>query len=227
MTTRHDTRSLGAYVLSALDQQEMRAMERHLASCAPCRAEVAQLQMAHAALGGLPPEAWLDGPPEGGDLLLQRTLRTIRRERNVQTRNRRIITTVAAAAAAVVLAGGGLAAGRFTAPTTNAEGPPAGAHTVSATDPATGAAMSVSVEPAAGWVRLNADVKGIPQGEKCRIYVVSRKGNREEAGSWLVSSAAEQKGTQLAGTALIAPNDVARVVVENFDGKQYVGVNVS
>ncbi|MFD2418953.1 anti-sigma factor family protein [Amycolatopsis pigmentata] len=225
MTTRHDTRSLGAYVLSALDQQEMRAMERHLASCAPCRAEVAQLQSAHAALGGLPPEAWLDGPPEGGDLLLQRTLRTIRRERNVQTRNRRIITTMAAAAAAVVLAGGGIAAGRFTAPTTNAAGPEP--HTISATNPATGAAMSVSVQPAAGWVRLSADVKGIPQGEKCRIYVVSRKGNREEAGSWLVSSAAEQKGTHLDGTALVAPGDVARVEVENFDGKQYVGVNVS
>lgn len=227
MTTRHDTRSLGAYVLSALDQQEMRAMERHLASCAPCRAEVAQLQVAHAALGGLPPEAWLDGPPEGGDLLLQRTLRTIRRETNVQTRNRRLITTVAAAAAAVVLAGGGLAAGRFTAPSTTAAGPPTGVHTASATDPATGATMSVSVQPAAGWVRLSADVKGIPQGEKCRIYVVSRKGNREEAGSWLVSSAAEQKGTQLDGTALVAPGDVSRVEVENFDGKQYVGVNVS
>ncbi|HKS47627.1 MAG TPA: zf-HC2 domain-containing protein, partial [Amycolatopsis sp.] len=89
MTTRHDTRSLGAYVLSALDQQEMLAMERHLASCAQCRAEVAQLRAAHSALGGLPQEAWLDGPPEGGDLLLQRTLRSIRQERQARTRNRR------------------------------------------------------------------------------------------------------------------------------------------
>ncbi|HKS44089.1 MAG TPA: anti-sigma factor, partial [Amycolatopsis sp.] len=122
------------------------------------------------------------------------------------------------------LAAGGAAVGRVTAGT-NALSP--GTKTMSYTDSATGASMKVSVQPAAGWVRLSADVKGIPKGEKCRMFVVSREGAREEAGSWLVSESGETSGTTLDGSALIAPDDVAQVEVENFDGKHYVGVDLS
>ncbi|KAA9153347.1 anti-sigma factor [Amycolatopsis acidicola] len=227
MTAPHDSASLGAYVLGALDRQEMRAMEQHLASCRRCQAELAELRMTRAALDELPPEAMLDGPPEGGDLVLQRTLRQIRQETQDRATRRRTVLGVAAAAVAIAFVGGGVIVGRTTAPeNVVAEQAPAGTRTASATDASTGAKMTVSVQPAAGWVRLDASVAGIPKGEKCRIFVVARDGSREEAGSWLVSEAGERDGTKLEGAALVAPAEVQAVEVENFAGKKFVSVNV-
>jgi Putative zinc-finger len=220
MTVRHDSRSLGGYVLGALDQQEMLAMDRHLASCPQCRAELADLRGMHSALGGVPPEAWLDGPPDGGDLLWQRTVRQIRQERGGRARKRRIAFGVAAAAVAVAFTGGGVQLGRTL--DTSSLALPAGTRTAEAVDTGTGAHMTVQVQPASGWVRLKATVEGIPAGEKCRLFVVSRNGSREEAGGWLVSPDGTKEGTSLDGAALVAPADVAAVEVENFDGKKYV-----
>ncbi|HVW43780.1 MAG TPA: zf-HC2 domain-containing protein [Amycolatopsis sp.] len=216
--------SLGAYVLGALDRQEMRAMEQHLASCRRCQAELAELRMARAALDDLPPEALMDGPPEGGDLVLQRALRQMRAETAARSRRRRAIAAVAAAAVAVVLAGGGVLLGRGTAPEVVAQAP--AGTTTQATDARTGASMTVTVQPAAGWVRLDATVSGIPAGEKCRLYVVGKDGSREEAGSWLVSATGQREGTHLNGAALVAPADVAAVEVETFEGTKYVSVGV-
>ncbi|ONI89250.1 anti-sigma factor [Saccharothrix sp. ALI-22-I] len=223
---------LGAYVLGVLDEREVRAVEDHLASCARCRAELAELRVMEDAMGDVPAEALLDGPPEGGDLLLQRTLRQVRSERAGQVRRRQVgIGLVAAAVVAVVL-GGGFAVGRGTAPdvsavqTSTPPAPPAGTMLGSATDPETGARMTVQVKPAAGWVRVNASVAGIAQNEKCKLFVVAKDGSRQEAGSWLVSATGEQDGTNLDGSALIAPGDVAAIEVRNFEGEQIVTVPV-
>ncbi|MFD9048100.1 zf-HC2 domain-containing protein, partial [Streptomyces zaomyceticus] len=72
---------LGPYVLGVLDDADARRVEAHTAGCEPCREEVDALREMEAALGEVPPEAFVDGPPEGGDLLLQRTLRQMRAER--------------------------------------------------------------------------------------------------------------------------------------------------
>ena len=111
-------------------------------------------------------------------------------------------------------------------PTSTAATPPAGTKVATFADPNTGARMTVQVKPAAGWVRVNAGIGGIPQNEKCRLFVVAKDGHREEIGSWLVSKAGEADGTNLDGSALIAPDDVAAVEVENFDGKKFVSVKV-
>lgn len=223
MSGEHD--SLGAYVLAALDRRETSAMEQHLATCRRCQVELTELRMTRAALAGLPPEALLAGPPEGGDLLLQRTLRQVRRESGLRVRRRRTAVATAAVVVAAAFAGGGVVLGRTTAPAGVTQAEP-GARTASADDPATGAKLTVSVRPAAGWVRLDASVAGIPQGQKCRLYVVARDGTREEAGSWLVSDTGEREGTKLDGAAVVAPGDVARVEVENFAGQRYVGVDL-
>jgi hypothetical protein len=86
--------------------------------------------------------------------------------------------------------------------------------------------MTVKVVPAAGWVRTNMSINGIPEGEKCRIFVVAKDGSRQEAGSWVVSKKGAAEGTNLDGSALVAPNDVKSVVVENFAGKKFVEVPV-
>ncbi|MFJ6675425.1 anti-sigma factor family protein [Actinosynnema sp. NPDC091369] len=233
MTTNHEPQLLGAYVLGVLDEREARAVEEHLASCPRCRAESTELRAMEEAMGEVPSEVVLDGPPEGGDLLLQRTLRQVRSERGGQVRRRRVGVGLVAAAVAAVVLGGGFAVGRGTAPdvtvvqpSTAPPAPPAGTRLGSATDPVTGARMTVQVRPAAGWVRVNASVAGVAQDERCRLFVVARDGSRQEAGSWLVSAVGERDGTNLDGSALVAPEDVVAVEVRTFDDERIVTVPV-
>ncbi|MBB5959274.1 anti-sigma-K factor RskA [Saccharothrix tamanrassetensis] len=230
MTTNHDPQLLGAYVLGVLEEQEVRAVEEHLVACPQCRTELAGLRAVEDAMGDVPPEMLLDGPPEGGDLVLQRTLRRVRAERGGQVRRRRVGLGLVAAAVVAVVLGGGFAVGRSTAPTDVGAvvTPTVDPRTVVATgvDPETGARMTVQIRPAAGWVRVNAAVAGIAKNEKCKLVVVAKDGTRQEAGSWLVSALGEKEGTNLDGSALVAPEDVAAVEIRDFDGDHIVTVRV-
>lgn len=233
---QHDSELLGAYVLGTLDEQEVRAVDEHVESCPRCGDELDGLREMQAALGEVPPEAFLDGPPEGGDLLLQRTLRQARSERTGVERRRRVVLSAVAAVAAAAVLGGGVLIGRSFGGGTTPEAvpappsasvpaaPPAGTEVGSATSAATGTRMTVRVTPAADWVRVNASVKGIPAGERCRLIVVAKDGTREVAGSWLVAD--EAKGANLDGSAAVQVDDVAKVVVENDRGKEYVAVEL-
>jgi hypothetical protein len=58
------------------------------------------------------------------------------------------------------------------------------------------------------------------------LWVVSKDGNRQLAGSWLVSERAAHEGTTLDGSALVTPSQVAAVEVDNFDGNKFVSVSV-
>ena len=228
--SEHENELLGAYVLGVLDDGERDTVRGHLDGCERCRREVGELREMEAALGELPTEALLDGPPEGGDLLLQRTLQRVRGERSRDDRRRRTVWTAAAAAAAVVALGGGTLLGRGTAPdpppVAQATTQPAGTRTATVTDASTGATMTASVIPAAGWVRVHAEVSGVAAGEQCRLYVLARDGSRREAGSWLISERAASVGGTVDGSALVAPADVAGVQVETFAGRPLVTVPV-
>ena len=105
--------------------------------------------------------------------------------------------------------------------------PIAGTRTATATDAATGARVSAQVVPAAGWVRVAATVTGIPAGQRCRLVVVGSAGERQIAGSWLVSARGAAEGTALNGSALVDPAQVSAVLVENFDGRPFVSAPVT
>jgi hypothetical protein len=188
------------------------------------------------SLGEVPPEAFLDGPPEGGDLLLQRTLRAVRDDKARSGRQRLGLIAAGVVALATVAAGAGVLVGRGTesappqvlppAPTATAPAPPVGVRTVSATDTATGASINATVTPAAGWVRVHADVSGIKAGRRCQLIVLSRNGTQVVAGSWLVSPKGEAEGTKLDGSALVAASEVAAVEVVTFDNEKLVSAPV-
>jgi hypothetical protein len=234
----HETELLGAYVLGVLDGDQWSDVQAHLAGCAVCRREVGELREVEAALGEIPPEAFLDGPPPDGDLLLQRTLRQVRGERSRQDRRRYLL--VAAAAVLVIAAafGGAALIGRTTAPATPSAATPAaaastasapavpGTRAATATDAGTGATMTVAVVPAAGWVRVHATISGVAAGEQCRLFVVAADGAREPAGSWLVGDSGATAGTTLDSAALMAPVDVVAVQAETFAGEILVVVPV-
>jgi hypothetical protein len=232
----HDHAQLGAYTLGVLDPDEVRAVERHLSTCADCRHELADLEAMRDLLGEVPPEAFLDGPPEGGDLLLQRTLRQMRADRASGGRMRVLLVAAGVVAFAVVTMGVGVLVGRQTAPTVGAQPPPpsatstagpvpSGVRTFTGKDPSTGATMTVSLTPAAGWVKVHAKVGGVPAGTQCVLQVVPVKGSPMTAGSWLVSAKGATDGTTLDGSALVAPDAVAAVQVVTVQGEKLISVS--
>jgi hypothetical protein len=233
--TSHDHIQLGAYALGFLDPDEARAVDVHLVDCVACRAELARLVVTRDALREVPPEFFLDGAPEGADLLLQRTIRTMRVARSGPLTGRPGRSRWQSAAAVVILACGlsiGAVIGRQTAPTGPANGTPAptvpasvdtsSGQTLTGVNPATAASMTVVVKPAVGWVRLHADVRGVAAGTPCQLIVHSRDGTSTVAGSWLVSVTGERQGTVLDGSALVAPAEVASVSVRTIDGRPIV-----
>lgn len=232
MSNPHDHSSLGAYALGVLTPREATEVEAHLRGCPEGRREVADLVHLRTALDTVPPEAFIDGPPPGGDLLLQRTLRRVRTEEGQQPAARASVgrpsmgRRLAAVAAAVVIAGGAFAGGTMFSGGPEVPDPTVGVA-AEATDKNSGAKMNVRVEPLAGWVKVHAKVSGIKQGEQCRLIVTTKSNKQESAGSWLVTEKGEDQGTSLDGPALVDPKDVQSVDVVTFDGRKLVSVPVT
>jgi anti-sigma factor RsiW len=219
----HDHSSLGAYALGVLTPHEATEVEAHLRACQDGQREVSDLVSLRHALDTVPPEAFIDGPPPGGDLLLQRTLRRVRAEEQQAPAKPSGARRLAAVAAAVVIAGGALFGG--IAIGSSGSGPAGVAFT--AQDTATNAKLDVKVEKLAGWVKVHANASGIKAGEPCQLVVTAKDGTQRLAGSWLVSSKGESEGTELDGAALIAPQDVKSVDVITMDNRKLVSVPVS
>lgn len=230
----HDDAELAAYVLGALEPAEAERFEAHLASCAECAREVREFSELRDQLDEVPPEAFLDGPPEGGDLLLQRTLRSIRAEDPPQARPRLLKLTGAAAVLVVVALGAGVLVGRGTAPVTTAlPAPPTatteptapGTRTLTNTDSRTGVSLVANITPLSGWVNLHVSLKGVKDGEKCQLVVVPKQGAPVIAGSWVVTAKGEASGIGVYGAALVAPDDIASVDIVTLDGRKLVSAS--
>lgn len=232
MTTQEHSHEglLGAYALGLLDADERARLEEQIEVCEVCQVELADLRALEAELGEVPAEYFLEGPPEDGELLLQRTLRQVRQEHSAGQRRRIFLAGAVAAALASVLVGGGFFAGKTqnnsdALASRSARLPEEGAVTASAADAATKATMVVRLAPASGWVRVNAAVKGLQPGEKCRLIVLSESGEEEIAGSWVVAKpkqGASEGGQELVGFAAVPLGQVKSVTVENDQGKRYV-----
>jgi anti-sigma-K factor RskA len=229
----HDHARLGAYVLGGLDAAEARGFEAHLASCAECRHEVEDLSPVRDALEEIPPEAFLEGRPEGRDLVLRRALRRVRDE--AASRRSRLPAMTGVAALIVVALGAGVLVGRRTAPDTTAQPAPptasspvapSGVRRIEATDASTGVHLDMSITPAVGWVRLHVVLQGLQEGEKCKLLVIPKQGQPVEAGSWVVPGNGERPGAGLDGSALVPLDDVVSVEVVTLDGRKLVSASV-
>jgi anti-sigma factor RsiW len=234
--TADDHVDIAGYLVQTLTPEQRQQVERHLTGCDECRAEIESLREWTMALEAVPEPMLLDGPPDDADLLVQRTVRQVRQEAAGKRRRRAAMLTSAAAVVAALAIAGGVLVGRNTAPEQPLAQPTAtsqptasvlpGTRFASATDAATGARISVAVIPAAGWVRINAAVAGVPAGERCRLEVVGKDGTAILAGSWLVSPQGAVTGTRLDGSALIAPAQVASIRAVDFEGKTYASVRI-
>ncbi|GAB2612821.1 anti-sigma factor family protein [Kribbella endophytica] len=234
----HDRSQLGAYALGALEPDEAREVEQHLAGCAECRAELAEFEEMKEFLGEVPPEAFLDGPPADGDLLLQRTLRAAREAApaSVETAQTPVIRAsrsrrpwLLAAAAIVVVAGalgGGVAIGRQSVDQVVAEDTPAGSKQVSATDAVTGTTMATTVEPRTGWSWIVVNLTGLKAGAECEMLVTDKTGRTWTAGSWIVSDKAAREGSRFGGGVLVPLEQVRSVEIRTVQGEHVVTTQV-
>jgi anti-sigma factor RsiW len=236
--SEHDPSQLGAYVLGALEPDEVREVDEHLAGCAECRQELAELEEMKDFLGEVPPEAFLEGPPADGDLLLQRTLREVRAVASeaeepaapepvagvAEGRKRRPWLLVAAAVVVIAGAlGGGVLIGRQSVDVpTASDTPVAGSRQVTATDATTGAKMATTVEPRAGWSWISVNIPGLTAGAECEMLVTDKAGKSYVAGSWVVSEKAAQEGSRFGGGVLLPIDQVKSVEIRTVQGEHVV-----
>jgi hypothetical protein len=219
----HDPGELSAHALGLLGGAQARAVEQHLADCATCRREWAELRETADLLDSVPPEMFLDGPP-GNELVRQRTLHQIRSETGARRNRRRFALAVAATMVAAALLGAGAFVGQQLAPEQTVTAAPPGARTVQGTQgPVT---MSATITPANGWVRLSASVRGIPPNEHCSLIIVARDGSEHLAGSWVVGTPGPVPGAPVQGSAIVDPAQVAAVTVRNDAGRDFVTLRV-
>lgn len=213
---------LAGYLSGLFGTDEHRTAEAHLESCPACRSEAASLREVRGILGELPPEALLVGAPEDGDLLLQRTVRRVRTESRRRTGRGTLVAAAAAVVVAAIGLGIGVAVGSSNSPT--AVSPPTiEAPGIRTAHGASGdASLTATVAPAAGWVRVNAMVTGLPSGEKCLLVVEGKNGERQIAGGWVVTAESARDGASLYGSAIVDPAQVAAISIENTAGHQFV-----
>jgi anti-sigma factor RsiW len=213
----HRMTLLGADTLGLLDAAERRELDEHLAVCAACRTERAELARVAATLRRVPPHL-IDAPTDpADDLLLRRTLRVVRAERAAHNRSR--LTAVAASVITVfvVSAAVGLGLGART----DSE---LAVRRISAADTVTGVRLQGSVTPAKGWVRLDVVVDGVKPGQRCRLVAVSATGAREIAGSWVVSGRDTSGRTNLSGAAAVPVDDLLALEVVTDEGTRLLTV---
>jgi len=221
ITREHDPAMLGSYVLGELDEVERHAVQAYLATCERCRLDVADLEVMHASLGEIPPEALLDGPPDDADLLLRRILREVAQEGGGSALRQRGVAAIAVTAAALAVLAGGVTVGRLVDPPVPGQPSAAGARTSSSTDATTGARMSVQAKPVSGGAQLDAQVTGVRAGTECRLYAVGPAGEREYVGGWTMS---ERSSVTIPATSSHDPSAITAVTLETAGGAKLVSV---
>ena len=204
--------SLGSYVLGALEHRERADVEAHLAGCPACRDELADLAPLPGLLGRLSIDEALSGPPPVDDAMLDRLLAAAANSRRKDSRRR-----ILAAAAAVGLIAGGTTAG---VAGWRASHQPDWQR-VSAT--AAGVHMDVDLEPVSTGTTLQLWLRGVENGQRCRLIAVSDTGERDVAGSWVVNYSGR---ATIKGTTSIAHDHLRRLVIRTYEGDTLVSAEV-
>jgi anti-sigma-K factor RskA len=204
-----DVIGLGAYVLDALEPEERRRVEEHIAACPACAAELAEFRSLPALLDRVRPE---DLEPvfvaPSPDLFARTAAAAAEAERPGRLRSR-----TWALVAAAVLAVLGVSAG----------------VTVWATRPVEQTAtvsqgpvqVTVTASPRNDGTALEVAVAGLRPGETCRMVAVDRDGGRHPAGEWPTSEAGDGRWR---GWTDISRSALTEVVLVGDGGRELVRV---
>jgi hypothetical protein len=197
--------SLGVYVLGAIDPAERAQVDAHLAGCRDCRDELAGLAGLPALLSRVSPAeaialAESDGPPAfEADVAAptEEMLGAVIDLTAARRRRRRWREAVLGVAAAVVVAAGVFTGLHVTAPAAktpviSSGYPDSGPNPGTPTGPwdmnsgaSHGVTVTVQYRPMNWGTQLATQVKGVPMGTKCQMWVIGPGKSRVLAGSWV------------------------------------------
>jgi Putative zinc-finger len=211
---RNVRQALGVYVVGAIDPAERILVDLHVATCAECREELAEL-------AALPPLLALVPAHDAERLMAESTelrefeeppaelLNSLLHEVSARRAAGRWWGIVAAAAAVVLAAAVGVTGAHILGRTAPASPPSAGSvETVSAYNPKTHVSAVVKYKSTAWGTTMDVQVTGIPDGTVCQLWVVNSDGTRSPAGSWKVAYLHET--AEYPGSAQLAAKDVSK-----------------
>jgi anti-sigma factor RsiW len=224
MNCQDTTMSLGVYLVGALDADERAAVEAHLAECATCREELAELAVLPSMLERLTIDDFpLEPLPVPDDLFDRVAARAReedardedeRRQSKALGRYRRLTAVAAAVVLIAVLSVGSLlvvhhgSSGSATNAFSNSQGE---------------VTMRVALASQASGTGLKVTVSGLPPNEHCWLIAVSKDGVRDVAGRW----DATYPGTaQETGSTSIPQSQLSQLVLVGTGGKHLVTVPV-
>jgi hypothetical protein len=218
---------VGAYSMGLLEEQDRRAFEDHLAGCASCSAELAELSPMAALLKGVEP-AGAAGQQADGTNVTQLISRRATRQRQRQ----RWQAAVGAAAGIVLIGGGigiGVAASQHAGPGAPAVAIPGQLH--SAVDPGTGVTGTVGLLAKAWGTQVTLDLSKVHGPVECQLVAVSRTGERRVVMSWLVPAPGDgvpghPAHLVIQGGAAIPRGDLARLDVNVVNGRTLLSIPV-
>lgn len=213
--------SLGAYSLGALEPAEAQLVERHLASCPACTAEVDEFAAVVRVLSMVPREEVASPVPPPD--LFARVVSAIDapiRAASVTSapaapghKPRRWLLAVAASV--VLLAGAGTAIGvslgsvRPASTTVNAS-----SH---------GVHLRVTARDGTSGTLLDLVVGGLPRKERCYLVAEAADGSRHDAGSWNATYAGQARITE---STDIPRADLRRLTLYGSVGQRLVTVDL-
>ena len=212
MTCKDMTLALGVYVLGALDPAERAAVDAHLADCALCTAELAELEGLPRLLDQISLEDLTPEPVPPSEDLFERVAARARADNvtDLAGRRRRYRRITAVAAAFVLVLGGGF--GSWAALRGHSSGPGSGSvH------------MTVSLAAQKAGTSYTVSVSGLPINEHCKLIAVAQDGTRDVAGRWDATYEGQAKET---GSTNIARSQLAKLVLLGTDGQQLAVVAV-
>jgi hypothetical protein len=175
---------LGVYLLGAIEPAQRAVVDRHLAICRSCRAELSGLAGLPSLLRRVPADVIGQLLAGGAVQAMPEPPPNALLARIIALRHRRRLL---GAAAAVVV---GIAAASAVQALHDATGrPPAAvalarAVTVQATDPVTGIWAAVRYTAQSWGTELEVSVTGVAAGTRCQLLVTGQRGQVISAGGW-------------------------------------------
>jgi Putative zinc-finger len=218
---------LGVYVVGAIEPHERSVVDEHLASCRPCRDELAGLAGLPAMLSRVPAAdvdrlESPDGLPESVEPSAE-LLNSLLAKVAVRRRSRLWKGLVGIAAAVAVAAGSAATAVQLAQPATQAAAHADVARASSSTT-GVGAVVDYTTTPW-GSTAMRVRVSGIAAGTTCQFWVVGKDG-RAFAGQWTVQNSYGDQAWYPAASAS-PPGSVHSFLLTTLGGQKLLTIPAS
>lgn len=161
-------------------------VDHHLVTCPACRAELSDLAGLPSLLRRVPADVVLRLLTQRAAPAVPVPLPALARRMTAVRRRGRMIAAAAALAAVVAVAAG--VQGLHAAENRPALAVVAGAVTVQATNPVTGAWAVVRYAARSWGTELEVNLAGVAPGTRCQLLVAGPAGQRVVAGGWYVTA---------------------------------------